>query len=96
MPDRGRHGGAKGRFKKPKEAAPPPAESGPRRAALQERKRTERRKRTLFGTILAVMGTIAGVGLVFLLAREATSPDPEPEPTRSPVAEKPIVTLLFG
>lgn len=70
--------------------------SGPRRAALHERKRTERRKRTLFGTILAVSGTLVGVGLVFLLAREVTAPDPKPEPTPSPVAEKPVVTLLFG
>lgn len=95
MPDRGRHGGAKGRFKRTKELPPTP-ESGPRSAALQERKRTERRKRTLFGTLVAVLGTLAGVGLVFLLAREVTSVDPEPEPTPTPITQEPVVTLLFG
>ena len=96
MPEGGRHGGAKGRFKKPKPAPPAPPETGPRRAALEERKRTERRKRTLLGTTLAVLGVIAGAGLVFLLAREVTTPDPEPTPTTAPVEEGPVVTLLFG
>lgn len=96
MPDSGRHGGAPGRYKKEPPLPPEPPESGPRRAALEERKRSGRRKRTLIGTALAVVGIFLGAGLVFLLAREVTQPDAPPPPA-SPLAEEgPTVTLLFG
>ena len=96
MPEGGRHGGAKGRYKKEKPVAPEPPGSGPRRAALEERKKTERRKRTLLGAVLAAVGILLGAGLIFLLAREVTTPDPEPTPTFAQEDAGPIVTLLFG
>lgn len=78
---------------------PPPPEPpghGPRRARLEDRKKEDRKQRTLFGTVSIVVGVIVGLIIVGFVAREVTRTK-DPAPVQSETATPTTTaTLLFG
>lgn len=75
---------------------PRPPEHGPRRARLEDRKKGDRRTRTLLGTVSIVVGVVVGLVFVILVAREVTrTEDPPPVRTENEVRTSSL-TLLFG
>lgn len=92
MPEQqGRHNAGKGK--------PPrrPMRTGPRRAALDHRRKERRKKLTTRGTLGAVAATLLGVGLVLVVAREVRDPaPPTPAPSTTAIQDDAVTTLLVG
>lgn len=74
----------------------PDKKIGPRRAALQERRRRARRSRTAWGTVVTVLVTAVGSTAVLFAAKQVTRPDPVPSASPSPVAPRAVTTAIFG
>ena len=104
MPDRrsGRHRRRRSREQTP--PPPPPSDGlelsdhvGPRRAALESRRKEHRRKFLSFGGIATVVACIAAVIVVAAVVDRATRPTDDAGPGQP--AEKdqgPLVTLIYG
>ena len=95
--DRGAHSSQRGKKRNAPESSSTGGPSvGPRRAALKDRKRGERRKRLLIGLGAGVVALGTGFGLAYLFSGDAEEPQAAPENVAATPEATAGTMLLFG